>query len=189
MHGEMLGEVQYPWQCVKALHKEIALREMVAHVEATGGNLGEKIDLAGQKRSFVFPNRRVSVNVGYLNRGLPGSRGGGAFWPAITSGSPAILFCDLADLPHFVGISGHASSQNFFRPSSNMGNRCQPKRSRVIVCFLYEANDSKAVIEYPHLGKTGVRVSTRLGLTSMMLFLSRDRSYLRSGAPRGMIRG
>lgn len=65
---------------------------------------GEKIDPASQKRSFVFPNRRKSVTVGYLNSALPGSRGGCAFRPPKPSGRLLVMlgyFSTVNSLPRF----------------------------------------------------------------------------------------
>ena len=70
----------------------LELREQVNGISPVGGNLpiairlttdrtgrskeGEKIDLTGKKRFFVFPNRLKCVNVGKLNFAAPCPRGG-----------------------------------------------------------------------------------------------------------------
>ncbi len=68
------------------LHRPVAI--LRAANRTLRPQVGEKIDLPGQERSFVFPNRRISVKVGYLNSALPGSRGGGILWSSKPSGSP-----------------------------------------------------------------------------------------------------
>ena len=82
----LLKRIQLDGMSPIRLHRPVAV--LRATDRAVRPQVGEKIDLFGQKRSFVFPKRGKSVTVGYLNRALPGSRGGGAFWPPKPSGSP-----------------------------------------------------------------------------------------------------
>ena len=67
------------------LHRLVAISS--ATNRARRPQVAEKIDPASQEGSFVFPNRRKTVNVEYLNRALPGSREGGTLWPSKPSGS------------------------------------------------------------------------------------------------------